>query len=102
MLYCVLSPHPHRFSPITLRPTASTEHEEKTVVLPTAPSSVRGGLNVNLDRIPVDGPFKIFIANVSYDASESMVASMFQGLDVSTDQFASVLLFRAAQLAGME
>ena len=52
------------------------------MVLPTAPSSVRCGLNVDLDRIPMHGPFKLFIANVSYDANEEMVASMFQGLDV--------------------
>ncbi|XP_043225162.1 eukaryotic translation initiation factor 4B-like isoform X7 [Amphibalanus amphitrite] len=58
------------------------EAEEKTVVLPTAPSSVRCGLNVDLDRVPMTGPFKLFIANVSYDANEEMVASMFQGLDV--------------------
>ena len=88
---CVLSPDPPHLSPITLWPTASPEHEEKTVVLPTAPSSVRGGLNVDLDRIPVNGPFKVFIANVSYDANESMVANMFQGLEVSTHQSALVL-----------
>ncbi|XP_037077877.1 eukaryotic translation initiation factor 4B-like isoform X6 [Pollicipes pollicipes] len=55
---------------------------EKTVVLPTAPSSVRGGMSVDLDRIPVNGPYKVFLANVSYDADEDMISAMFQGLDV--------------------
>lgn len=55
---------------------------EKIVVLPTAPSSVRGGAHVDMSRVPNTPPFKAFVGNISYEASEHALRNLFVNLSV--------------------
>lgn len=50
--------------------------------LPSAPKAALGP-SVDLSLIPKDGPFSVHIGNLSYDASEEDLYTLFSKLEVS-------------------
>jgi len=52
------------------------------ITLPTAPRAARAAIDPN--TIPDGGPFKAYVGNLSYDATEDSLADLFSKLNVKT------------------
>lgn len=65
---------------------AQTDVHERTEIvklrqnLPNAPASLRDGLSqqIDLNRVPNDPPFKIFIGNIDYYATDPDIFEVFR------------------------